>query len=50
VGEDAAAGRCYLPHDWLAEMDMGPGEHMKPHYRPRLAMLAKRLGRCAGDV
>ncbi|MDB5697134.1 MAG: Phytoene synthase [Sphingomonas bacterium] len=47
VGEDAAAGRCYLPHDWLAEMDMGPGEHMKPHYRPRLAVLAKRLAGCA---
>ena len=43
VAEDAAAGRCYLPHDWLAEMDIGPGEHMKPHYRPRLAVLAKRL-------
>ena len=47
VAEDAAAGRCYLPHDWLSEMDMGPGEHMKPHYRPRLAVLAKRLQRCA---
>ena len=43
VAEDAAAGRCYLPHDWLVEMDMGPGEHMKPHYRPRLAVLARRL-------
>jgi phytoene synthase len=43
VAEDAAAGRCYLPHDWLSEMDMGPGEHLKPHYRPRLAILARRL-------
>ena len=43
VAEDAAAGRCYLPLDWLAEMDMPPGEHMKPPFRPRLAVLARRL-------
>ena len=45
VGEDAAAGRCYLPAEWLAEMDMPPGEFMKPLYRPRLAVLAQRLAR-----
>jgi phytoene synthase len=43
IGEDDAAGRCYLPIVWLVEMDMPPGEHMKPHYRPRLAVLARRL-------
>ena len=43
VAEDAAAGRCYLPLDWLAEMDMPPGEHMKPPYRRRLALLVRRL-------
>ncbi|WP_374944227.1 phytoene/squalene synthase family protein [Sphingomonas sp.] len=43
VCEDDIAGRCYLPEDWLVEMDMPPGEHMKPHYRPRLAVLGKRL-------
>jgi phytoene synthase len=43
VGEDAAAGRCYLPEEWLAEMDIPPGEHMKPPYRKRLAVLARRL-------
>lgn len=48
IGEDDAAGRCYLPVDWLVEMDMPPGEHMKPHHRPRLAVLAKRLAARAG--
>jgi phytoene synthase len=43
IGEDDAAGRCYLPVDWLVEMDMPPGEHMKPHFRTRLADLANRL-------
>jgi phytoene synthase len=43
IGEDAAAGRCYLPEAWLAEMDIPPGEHMKPPYRKRLAVLARRL-------
>ena len=47
VGEDAAAGRCYLPLDWLSEMGMPPGEHMKPPYRPRLAVLARRLATIA---
>ncbi|WP_116091646.1 phytoene/squalene synthase family protein [Sphingomonas crusticola] len=43
ISEDDAAERCYLPIEWLVEMDIPPGEHMKPHYRPRLAVLAKRL-------
>jgi len=43
VREDDAAGRCYLPTEWLAEVDIPPGELMKPPYRPRLAMLARRL-------
>jgi phytoene synthase len=48
IGEDAAAGRCYLPAEWLAEVDVPPGEQMKPLYRPRLAMLARRLADRAG--
>lgn len=40
IGEDDAAGRCYLPEIWLAEADIGPGEHMKPHVRSRLAEMA----------
>lgn len=43
VEEDDAAGRCYIPVEWLVEMDMPPGQHMKPPYRPRLAVLARRL-------
>jgi phytoene synthase len=43
ISEDDAAGRCYLPADWLAELDIPPGETMRPHYRPRLAVLARRL-------
>jgi len=43
ISEDAARGRCYLPDSWLSEMDIPPGEHMKPPYRKRLAVLAERL-------
>ena len=43
IAEDDTVGRCYLPVEWLVEMDIPPGEHMKPPYRPRLAVLAKRL-------
>jgi len=43
IGEDDAAGRCYLPQDWLAEMDVPPGETMRPLYRPRIAVLGGRL-------
>lgn len=43
IEEDDRAGRCYLPVDWLVEMDIPPGGHMKPPFRSRLAMLAGRL-------
>jgi phytoene synthase len=43
IDEDDRVARCYLPDEWLAEMDMPPGQHMKPPYRPRLAVLARRL-------
>ena len=43
LGEDDAAGRCYLPQDWLAEVDVPPGEQMRPAYRARIAILAARL-------
>jgi len=43
ISEDEAADRCYLPEEWLVEMDIPPGEHMKPWVRPRLAILARRL-------
>jgi len=48
IGEDDAIGRCYLPVEWLVEVDIPPGEHMKPHYRRQLAALAERLAERAG--
>ena len=47
IGEDDAAERCYLPVEWLVEMDIPPGEHMKPWVRPRLALLGQRLATMA---
>ena len=43
VGEDAAAGRCYLPADWLAEMGIAD-DVMAPAHRQGLARLGARLG------
>jgi phytoene synthase len=43
VREDDAAGRCYLPMEWLAEADVPPGELLKPHYRPMRRVLLARL-------
>jgi len=43
VCEDDAAGRCYLPVEWLAEADIPPGEVTKPHYREALVPLVRRL-------
>jgi len=43
IGEDAAAGRCYLPESWLAEAGIAPGHEMSAEHRPQLASLARRL-------
>lgn len=43
IEEDDAADRCYVPLDWLAEEDIPPGEQMKPHFRPALTRIVKRL-------
>jgi phytoene synthase len=48
VSEDDAAGRCYLPAEWLAEADIPPGQHMKPAYREQLVALVARLVALAG--
>ncbi len=48
IGEDEAAGRCYLPADWLAEAGMAPGGYMQPSARRGLAQLARRLAERAG--
>lgn len=43
VGEDHAAGRCYLPADWLAEAGIAPAEIMEARHRPALVGLVGRL-------
>lgn len=47
LDEDDAAGRCYLPEDWLAEADIPPGEQMKPQYRAALLPLVNRAAAMA---
>ncbi|WP_225774207.1 phytoene/squalene synthase family protein [Pseudomonas sp. Marseille-Q5115] len=43
IVEDAGAGRCYLPHAWLRELNIPEADLAAPTYRPALAMLASRL-------
>lgn len=47
IEEDDRNGRCYLPEEWLVEMDIPPGQHMKPPFRSRLTVLARRLASMA---
>ena len=47
LSEDDAVGRCYLPLDWLVEIDVPPGEALRPMYRRRLGMLGRRLAQRA---
>jgi len=47
IAEDAAAGRCYLPGEWLAELDIPPGRQAEPAFLPRTALLAERLAAIA---
>jgi 15-cis-phytoene synthase len=48
IGEDAAAGRCYLPEEWLAEVGIAAGHVMSLEHRDGLTMLGRRLaGRAA---
>ncbi len=47
IGEDASAGRCYIPATWLGKADIGPGEHMKPHYRKALAGIGAKFAEMA---
>ncbi len=43
LADDAAAGRCYLPADWLDEAGMSAAEVADPARRGELARLAARL-------
>ncbi len=49
LSEDDAVGRCYLPMDWLVEADIPPGEHMRPHYRSRVAAMGWWLASMAQE-
>lgn len=49
VAEDATADRCYLPVEWMVELDIPPGQHMHPAYRSRLAVMAKWLAEMAEE-
>ena len=49
IEEDDRSGRCYLPEEWLVEMDFPPGQHMKPPFRARLTVLARRLATMAAE-
>jgi len=48
VAEDAQAGRCYLPKNWLAEAGIGPDQLMDPEHREALVILVNRLCDLAG--
>ncbi len=43
IAEDAAAGRCYIPADWLAQAGVDPAALLAPEARPALAGIARRL-------
>lgn len=48
IAEDAGAGRCYLPANWLTEAAIPPDRIMAAEHRPALTALAARL--CALSV
>jgi phytoene synthase len=48
VAEDAEAGRCYLPGNWLAEAGIDPDRIMDPAHRDALVVLVNRLCDLAG--
>lgn len=44
VGDDARAGRLYLPADWLDELGIDPGRLLDaPRFTPALSVLVRRL-------
>jgi phytoene synthase len=42
VAEDDAAGRCYLPAEWLADAGVPSGELIRPGHRPALVAMVAR--------
>ena len=43
IAEDHAAGRCYVPADWLAEAGVPADDLLNPAYRDALAGIARRM-------
>lgn len=43
LAEDAEAGRCYLPQDWLDELGVPADRYMAPEHRPALMAMARRM-------
>jgi 15-cis-phytoene synthase len=43
VTEDAAAGRCYLPQEWLATARIKEADLLAPQHRTALTAIVKRL-------
>lgn len=50
VGEDARAGRCYLPLDWLEEAGVSPEELLEPHAAVAVQSVIKRVLRRATQL
>ena len=47
LAEDHAAGRCYVPTDWLTEARIPADDALNPVYRNALAGIARRMGALA---
>jgi phytoene synthase len=43
IREDADAGRCYVPAEWLTAAGIPPGAHMMAEHRAAMATIARRL-------
>jgi phytoene synthase len=43
VREDHAAGRCYLPAEWMAEFGLDPSDPLRPETRDGLVRLVRRM-------
>lgn len=43
IGEDARAGRCYLPQDWLDELGLNRADLLKPDACEALQVIVQRL-------
>jgi len=49
ISEDAQAGRCYIPADWLEEHAMTPDTLFTPQNRPKMKHIGARLAAMAGE-